>query len=144
MITRYFDDIQVGEKSVTRSRTITEADIVNFAYLSGDWYPLHCDAEYAKKSPFGDRIAHGLLILSAASGLTPLEPGPILAFYGMDRVRFVGPVKIGDTIRVETVIAGKEEKNEKSGVVTVEQEIKNQRNETVVKSIMKMLVARGG
>jgi len=83
LITRYFDDIQVGEKSVTRSRTITEADIVNFASLSGDWYPLHCDAEYAKKSPFGDRIAHGLLILSAASGLTPLEPGPVLAFYGM-------------------------------------------------------------
>lgn len=142
MITKYFDDIEEGEKSVTKARTITEADIVSFASLSGDWYPLHCDVEFAKKTPFGERIAHGLLVLSVASGLTPLEPGPIVAFYGMDKVRFVGPVRIGDTIHVETSIVGKEEKGEQAGVVTAEQEIKNQRGETVVKSIMKVLVAR--
>lgn len=142
MITKYYDDIEVGERVITKARTITETDIVNFASISGDWYPLHCDAEYAKITPFGERIAHGLLVLSVASGLTPLEPGPIIAFYGMDKVRFLGPVKIGDTIHVETSIVGKEEKNEQAGVVTAEQEIKNQRGETVVKSIMKVMVAR--
>lgn len=142
MITKYFDQIQVGEKNVTKGRTITEADVVAFAALTGDWYPLHCDLEYAKKTPFGERIAHGLLILSVASGLTPLEPGPVIAFYGMDKVRFTNPVKLGDTIHVETEIINKEEKNERSGVVTIDETVKNQRGETVLNSTMKMLIAR--
>ncbi len=64
---KYFEDFNVGEIAVTRARTITETDIVNFAALTGDWYPLHTDIEYAKKGPFGERIAHGLLILSIAN-----------------------------------------------------------------------------
>jgi len=142
MITKYFDQIQIGEKNVTKARTITEADVVAFAALTGDWYPLHCDLEYAKKTPFGERIAHGLLILAVASGLTPLEPGPVIAFYGMDKVRFTNPVKLGDTIHVETEITNKEEKNERSGVVTIDETVKNQRGETVLNSTMKMLIAR--
>ncbi|GAF86639.1 unnamed protein product, partial [marine sediment metagenome] len=63
---KYFEEIQVGDVEVTRARTITEADIVNFAAFSGDWYPLHTDVEYAKKGPFGERIAHGMLVLSVA------------------------------------------------------------------------------
>ena len=104
MITKWFDEFKVGETFRTRGRTITEADIVNFAMFSGDWYPLHTDADYAKNSPFGERIAHGMIVLSVMTGLIQLEPGYIIAFYGMDRVRFINPTKIGDTIRVESVV----------------------------------------
>ncbi len=142
MISKYFDEIKVGEKNVTAGRTITEGDIVNFAMFTGDWHPLHTDAEYAKSGPFGERIAHGLLVLSVASGLTPLAAGPVLAFYGMDRLRFMRATKIGDTIHVETEVIAKEERNESSGLVTSKQVIKNQHGEDLAVSTWKMLVAK--
>jgi len=86
----YFDDIQLGEKYVSRGRTITEADIVGFAGLTGDWYELHVNKEVAKNSPFGERIAHGMLVLSIATGLITPYDKALIAFYGMDKVRFVG------------------------------------------------------
>ncbi len=88
---KYYEDFEVGYVDTTRARTITEADIVNFAAFSGDWYPLHTDVEYAKKGPFGERIAHGMLVLSVAVGLMPLYEMAIVAFYGMDKVRFTAP-----------------------------------------------------
>ena len=97
---RYFEDFQVGEKIVTRRRTITETDIVMFAAFSADWYPLHVDAIYAKDSPFGERIAHGFLVISVAAGLAPMYDIAIVAFSGIDKVRFLAPVKIGDTIQI--------------------------------------------
>lgn len=122
----YFQDFEVGGMMVTRARTITEADIVNFAALSGDWYPLHTDVEYARRSPFGERIAHGFLVLSVASGLMPLTDWALEAFYGMDGVRFVSPTLIGDTLRVELVVKEKRDKGERGGVVVFEQRIKAQ------------------
>jgi acyl dehydratase len=142
MISKYFDEIEVGERNVTAGRTITEGDIVNFAMFTGDWHPLHTDAEYAKSGPFGERIAHGLLVISVASGLVPLATGPVLAFYGMDKLRFMGATKIGDTIHVETEVLAKEERNESSGLVTSKQVIKNQRGEDLAVSTWKMLVAK--
>jgi acyl dehydratase len=138
---QYFEDFKEGEVFVSRGRTITEADIVNFAAFSGDWYPLHVDKEYAAKSPFGERIAHGMLVLSAASGLMPLTEMAIVAFYGMDRVRFVGPTKIGDTIHVEAEIAEKRDKGELGGVVTFQQKIKNQRDEDLAVATFKVFIA---
>lgn len=139
---QYFEDFQVGDKSVTRGRTITEADIVNFASFSGDWYPLHVDVEYAKKSVFGERIAHGFLVLSAASGLSPLYDIAIIAFYGIDKLRFFAPTKIGDTIRVESEVLETKDKGDAGGVVAFQQTIKNQRDEDVVSSVMKVFVAK--
>jgi 3-hydroxybutyryl-CoA dehydratase len=139
----YFQDFKVGEVIKTRGRTITEADIVNFAAFSGDWYPLHVDAEYAAKTPFGERIAHGMLVLSAASGLMPLIDWAIVAFYGMDRVRFVGPTKIGDTIHVEAEVIETKEKGELGGVVTFQQTVKNQRDEDLAVAIIKVFIASG-
>jgi len=139
---QYFEDFQVGDKSVTRGRTITEADIVNFASFSGDWYPLHVDVEYAKKSVFGERIAHGFLVLSAASGLSPLYDIAIIAFYGIDKLRFFAPTKIGDTIRVESEVVETKDKGDAGGVVAFQQTIKNQRDEDVVSSVMKVFVAK--
>ncbi len=138
---QYFEDFKEGEVFVSRGRTITEADIVNFAMFSGDWYPLHIDKEWAANTPFGERIAHGMLVLSAASGLMPLTEMAIVAFYGMDKVRFVGATKIGDTIHVEAEVVERKEKGELGGVVTIQQKIKNQRDEDLVLATIKIFVA---
>lgn len=139
---KYFDDFQVGDKIITKGRTITEADIVFFAAFSGDWHQLHTNIEFAKEGPFGERIAHGFLILSAASGLIGLEGMAIMAFYGMDQVRFVKPTRIGDTIHLEMEVAEKKERNEKNGLVSLRIKVKNQEDEDLVISIMKLLIER--
>ena len=139
---KYFEDFTAGEIVVTRARTITETDIVNFAALTGDWYPLHTDIEYAKKGPFGERIAHGLLILSIANGLMPLYDMAIVAFYGMDKVRFTAPTKIGDTIHVELEVVEKQDKGDIGGVITLKEYVKNQRGENVALSTKKVLIAK--
>ena len=112
LFARYLDDLEVGDSFTTKGRTVTEADIVNFAALTWDTYPLHVDAEWASKTMFGERIAHGMLVLSYAAGLVPMQPGPIVAFYGMEKVRFFAPTKIGDTIRVHVELKEKEERDD--------------------------------
>lgn len=139
---KFFEDFSVGERIKTRGRTITEADIVNFAAFSGDWYPLHVDAEFAKKSLFGERIAHGMLVLSATSGLMPLTDMAIQAFYGMDRVRFAAPTKIGDTLHVELEVLEKQDKGELGGVVTMQSNVRNQRGENAAISTLKVLMQK--
>ena len=126
---KFFDDFVVGDKDRSRGRTITETDIVLFAAFTGDWHPLHTNIEFAKKGPFGERIAHGFLSLSVASGLLPLSEMAIMAFYGMDKVRFIAPVKIGDTLQVEHEVVEKKEHDPASGVVSFKQSIINQRQE---------------
>lgn len=138
----YYEDFHVGDKIVTRGRTITEADIVMFSAFSGDWHPLHTDLEYAKRGPFKERIAHGFLILSVASGLLPLSEMAIVAFYGMDKVRFITPVKVGDTIHVEFETIEKQERDKRGGVITFQQTVRNQRGEDVVVGTMRSLIAR--
>lgn len=141
-VDKYFEEFEIGERYVSRGRTITETDLVNFSGLSGDWYPLHTDVEYAKQTPFKQRIAHGMLVLSIGTGLWNLQPGFVVAFYGMDRVRFVNPTIIGDTIHVESEVIEKTDKGEKGGVVTFRQEIKKQTGEVVVSALKKILVAK--
>ncbi len=142
---KYFEDFRVGDKIVTRGRTITETDIVNFAALSGDWHPLHTNIEYAKRTQFGERIAHGMLVLTLASGL--ISPEHLLhmafiAFYGMDEVRFTAPTRIGDTIHVELEVMDKQDKDEHSGVISFRESTKNQKGENVALSMIKLLIAR--
>ena len=98
MFDRVFSAYQIGESWESRGRTVTESDLVMFAAFSGDWHPLHTDREWAQKGPFGQRIAHGMLTLSLATGLMVFKPGIVLAFYGIDRVRFVKPTYIQDTL----------------------------------------------
>jgi 3-hydroxybutyryl-CoA dehydratase len=140
MFNKYFNDYEVGETWRSKGRTITEADIVNFASLSGDWYPLHTDKEYAKQTPFKQRIAHGMLVLSAASGLLLFETGVVVAFYGIENLRFVKPTFIGDTIHVEMTVTELKDKGNGTGVVSARQEVKKQTGETVVISTMKVLL----
>ena len=131
---KYWEDFEVGMRFITRGRTVTEADIVNFAGVSGDWNPIHVDVEHARKGPFGERIAHGILGLAIASGLMQtleLYPDTLVAFLGLTW-RFRGPIKIGDTIRVEQVIAEKREtKNKDRGIITMATKILNQRDDMV-------------
>jgi acyl dehydratase len=105
----YFEELEPGYKVTTNGRTISEADIMAFAGLSGDWNPMHTDAEYARTTMFGERVAHGLLGLSMASGLA-MQTGflnrTVEAFTGLDW-KFRAPIKIGDTITVEAEVKEK-------------------------------------
>lgn len=139
---KYFEDFKIGDKTVTRARTVTETDIVNFAAISGDWAPLHTNIEYAKQTQFGERIAHGMLVLSLGTGLMPIHDMAAIAFYGMDRVRFVAPTKIGDTLHVELEVSDKQDRDEHTGIVSLKESIKNQRGQDVAVAIMKFLVAK--
>lgn len=140
MLSRSYGDIAVGLRWESRSRTITEADVVNFSGLSGDWYPLHTDSEYAAKTIFGQRIAHGMLILSVTTGLLNIKPGSVEAFYGMDEVRFLKPVFFGDTIHVELEAEEKNDRPKGGGVLTMRADVKNQKGDIVVKAKMKMFM----
>ncbi len=106
-IDRWFEDIEVGETRRTVGRTITEADIVLHAGQTGDFFPHHMDAQWMATQPAGRRIAHGTLILSVAVGMTAGDINPQAMSYGYDRIRFIRPVFIGDTIRVTAEVTEK-------------------------------------
>ena len=121
--------------STSRGRTVTEADIVNFAGLSGDFVELHMNEVYAANGPFGKRIAHGALVFSISTGLSVQMnqiQDTVVAFYGVDKLRFTRPVFIGDTIHVVKKVTGLEPKGAGRGVVTFETSVINQNNEPVL------------
>ncbi len=130
----YFEELDEGERYITRARTVTEADIVNFAGISGDFNPLHMDAEHAASTPFGKRIAHGMLGLAIASGLVQqldLYNDTLIAFLGLVW-SFKKPVFIGDTLHVEQTIKEKSEtKKPGRGVVVLSTKLVNQHGEVV-------------
>ncbi len=141
----YFEDFQVGQQIVTAGRTVTEADIVAFAGLSGDYNQIHTDAEFAARTPFGQRIAHGLLVMSIASGLaaqTGFTEGTVIAFREIKDWKFAKPVYIGDTIHVEiTITETKPLRRLGGGAVTFRLDVKNQRDETVMRGTWVVLMA---
>lgn len=144
-----FDELVIGERLLTARRTVTEADIVNFAGLSGDHFYAHTDKIAAAETFFGERVAHGYFIVSAAAGLFVDAPkGPVIANYGMDNLRFVEPVKIGDSIQVELTCKQKTPKPQKDpsqaphGVVVWDIKVKNQRGELVATYDILTLVER--
>ncbi len=141
----FFEDLQIGDEQTTAGRTITEADIVAFAGLSGDYTELHTNAEKMKDSPFGRRIAHGLLTLSVTSGLlTRLGSlaDAVIAYYGIDRLRFTAPVFAGDTITVSSRVIGLDDKKGKGGVATFEKIVRNQKGETVLVFTDRLMLRR--
>ncbi|WBY02685.1 phenylacetic acid degradation bifunctional protein PaaZ [Ramlibacter tataouinensis] len=148
---RHFEDLQVGDSLLTHRRTVGEADIVAFGGLSGDYFYMHFDEIAAKESPFGQRIAHGYFVLSAAAGLFVWpSPGPVLANYGLDTLRFVKPVGIGDTIQARLTAKRKIDKRKKDakgvgqGVVAWDVEVTNQHGELVASYDILTLVAKRG
>jgi oxepin-CoA hydrolase/3-oxo-5,6-dehydrosuberyl-CoA semialdehyde dehydrogenase len=146
---KHFEDLQVGDSLLTHRRTVSEADIVAFGGISGDYFYMHFDEIAAKESPFGKRIAHGYFVLSAAAGLfVSPAPGPVLANYGLDTLRFVKPVGIGDTIQARLTCKRKIDRNRKDakgvgqGVVAWDVEVTNQDGELVASYDILTLVAK--
>lgn len=143
MFNKKFNEFEIGETWRSRGRTITETDLVMFSAFSGDWYPLHTDKEYAEKNtPFKQRIAHGMLVLSVATGLQIMEPGIIVAFYGIENIRFIHPTFINDTIYLNLEVTHLEDKNNGTGVVTVNQTIVNQHEESLIIGTFKVLISK--
>lgn len=140
----YFEEFEVGQTITSVGRTVTEADVVAFAALSGDWNSMHTDAEYAAQHPFGQRVAHGLLCVAIASGLVMrlgfLEE-TALAFREIESWKFSLPVFIGDTIRVRATVTGtKPMRRLGGGLVTVKVEILNQHDKIVQRGTWGVLV----
>lgn len=117
LFSRDFDALETGETFVTPGRTITEADVVSFAGVTGDFHPQHVDEEWARQSQFGERVAHGMLVLSFAVGLVPLDPGRALALRRISDAVFKRPARIGDTVRVEGKLESLRELDEETGLV---------------------------
>ncbi len=132
---RWFEDYEIGEARTTVGRTITEADIVLHAGQTGDFFPHHMDAEWMKTQPAGQRIAHGTLILSVAVGMTAGDINPQSMSYGYDKIRFIKPVFIGDTITVRAEITEKSDHKrmpQTHGYVHELVTVVNQHDETVL------------
>jgi acyl dehydratase len=138
----YFEDVAVGQQWESLGRTVTEADIVNFAGLSGDFNPIHVDHRFARTTPFRRPIAHGLLIFSLASGLGLYAP-PMrtLAILAIREWQFKDPVFIGDTVRVRSQVQAKETRGRgRRGVVTWQRQIVNQDDKVVQEGVTVTLV----
>ena len=142
----YFDDVQVGQEWQSLGRTITEADIVNFAGLSGDFNPIHVDHEFCKTTVFRKPIAHGLLILAVGSGLgLAFPPMRTLAFIAIKEWKFLEPVFVGDTIHVHARLLEKEERSRgRRGVITWQRQIINQHGKPVEEGQIVTLVEGRG
>ncbi|MBN2503333.1 MAG: hypothetical protein JXB38_21335 [Anaerolineales bacterium] len=140
----YFEEFEVGTKVITAGRTVTESDIVTFAGLSGDYNQIHIDAEFSKTNGFGARVAHGLLVLSIASGLvvqTGVMEGTIIAFREVNNWKFSKPVFIGDTVHVELeTTEAKALPRLGGGAIVIELNVKNQDAETVMKGTWTALI----
>lgn len=146
-MSKFFDDFKVGEEFVTHGRTVTEADVANFAGVTGDINPLHMDEEYAKKTRFGRRLPHGQLIFVLSLGLAerviaPMFHDSIIAFYGVDKMRFVKPVFMGDTITLHRRVATAEPRDGTSGVITFDDQVLNQEGQLCLRYFPKYLLKR--
>ena len=145
---KYFEEIRIGDSLLTHRRTVSEADIVNFGGISGDFFYMHFDEIAAKDTQFGQRIAHGYFVLSAAAGLfVSPAPGPVLANYGLDTLRFVNPVAIGDTIQARLTCKRRIDRGNRpdqppQGVVAWDVQVMNQRGELVASYDILTLVAK--
>ncbi|WP_175047939.1 MaoC family dehydratase [Microlunatus speluncae] len=145
-IDRYFEDYPIGETRTTQGRTVTEADVVLHAGQTGDFFPHHLDAEWCATQPFGRRMAHGTLIISMAVGMTAGDINPQAMSYGYDKIRFIRPVFIGDTITVTAEITEKADHRrepDRLGYLHELVTVTNQLGETVTVLTHLYLVTKG-
>jgi len=123
---------------------VRDTDVFVFSALTGDWHPQHCDPEWAARSVFGERIAHGMLVVSLAVGLAPLDPARVLALRGLSDVVFKRPVRLGDAIHVVAELVGLKPLDEAAGLVDVRWNIRNQVDQMVCRSTIQLLWSRHG
>jgi 3-hydroxybutyryl-CoA dehydratase len=142
LLVRDLDGLEVGESFTSPGRTITEADVVSFASLTADWHPQHADASWAAGSRFGQRVAHGMLVLSYSVGLVPLDPSRVVALRGVSDVVFKRPVYIGDTIRVEGRVERVKPLDRETGLVDLNWKILNQSGDVVIRASLTVIWRR--
>ncbi|WP_025776889.1 MaoC family dehydratase [Brevibacterium sp. VCM10] len=140
-INKPLDDIEVGHVFRSGGRTITEADVVNYCALTGNWIEIHSNLHYASQTRFGERLVQGSLTYSIMTGLITFGPS-IQANYGIDRLRYVHPVLINDTIYVTAEVIGKQEKDDKYGIITLLMKALNQDGDVCQKSEWSLLMLR--
>ena len=148
MSKEYYEDYRIGEIFASPGRTITETDLVLYSSFTGDWWEGHTNVEFAKKTMFGQRIAHGFLTLCVGTsllfrlGANAVLPRYFIAHYGIDALRFTAPVMIGDTIRCEAHLIEMSERDDRSGLLTFNIKVLNQHDKEVVVYLEKVLVSR--
>lgn len=134
-----FGALETGASFISPARTITAADVDAFAALSGDGHPQHTDADWSATSPFGERVAHGMLVLSYAVGLVPFDPERVMALRGLDEVVFKRPAKLGDTIRVKGTVKALRPIGEEAGLVQWRWSVINQEEQLVARALVEVL-----
>ena len=139
---RDFDRLEEGGRFASRGRTITESDLVSFSALTGDWHPQHADADWAAQSQFGERIAHGMLVLSYAIGLLPIDPDRVVALRGIRGVTFKRPVPIGATIHVDAEIASTRALDDAHGLVELSLRIRDRAGKLLARATIDSLWRR--
>jgi 3-hydroxybutyryl-CoA dehydratase len=142
-LSQAFDDVVIGDTFSTPSRTVCETDVLGFASLTRDLHPLHTDAEWAKASRFGQRTAHGFLVLSYAAGLVPFDPQYAVALRRVRQAVFKRPVFIDDTIRVDGKITSKQALSDGQGLVECSWKVLNQRGQVVVRAQVEIVWGNG-
>jgi len=139
----YFEEFEIGDSWETAGRTLTEADLVNFAGISGDHYWFHMDAEKAADGPFGERVAHGALIFSIMTGQAirlGILDETLIAYSGTEKMEFLAPTMIGDTIHTIREVSDKERRDDEKGVVEFTDKVFNQDDELVLRCINHAIV----
>ena len=139
-----YEVLEAGQAFTTRGRTVTEADVVAFAALTGDWHPQHTDAVWAAESAFGERIAHGLAVVSFAAGLVPFDPERVMALRRVADATFKRPVKLGDTLHVKCRVAELTELSDEAGLVAFAWSVLNQDDRVVCRARVEVLWRRDG
>ncbi len=142
MVDAPYGELQLGRKRQSYGRTITETDVVNFCMLTGNWLELHANAEFAKNTLYGQRLVQGGLVFVVVNALLGFEPALIEAFYGVDKLRFIKPTFINDTLYAHTEIIHLRDKGPEHGVATLLLHGKNQRDEIVLSCEFSLMVRR--
>ncbi len=138
-----FERLSVGQRFESGERTVRDTDVIVFCALTGDWHPQHCDPDWAAASPFGERIAHGMLVLSLAVGLVPLDPERVLALRRVSDVVFKRPVRLNEAIAVSGEITALRPIDERSGLVDFAWQIRNQEGALVARASVQVLWRAG-
>lgn len=142
MFNQPFNELKLGQRTRSRGRTITEADVVNFCSLTGNWLDIHADAEFSKTSRFGQRVVQGGLVFVVSNALFGYDGGIIEAFYGVNNLRFLKPTYIGDTLHSESEIIALREKGDKHGVATARLHAVNQYADVVMSCDFSVMLHR--
>lgn len=140
MIDQIFGELTIGQVRTSRGRTLTESDVVNFCMLTGNWLEIHSNTEFARSALYGQRLVQGSLIFSIVNALIPFDSAVVEAFYGVDRLRFLKPSFIGDTVWARSKVIGLRPKDDGAGVATCELIGVNQRHEEILRCEFSLLI----